>query len=173
MNLDTFKEWAIDNFGQNYGYNAETSTEIQIPKETIQDIYKGLYQKYAINDLYIVSGHCTTCEENNPNTPYHLDTFKVWRQDDKLQKEVQEVLAGIVPNDNARLLREAYSFSNLVVRAAEGLEEAKHVLVEKDFFNHILELNEKAIDDVMQKYTDTVVPVDSVNSGYHYCLRFV
>jgi len=170
MNKQEFITWAIDNFGKNYGYSAETSTEEQVTQDMIYEIYRGLYQKYAIKDIHLVSNYCSTCYEKHPNKPFHLDNLTIFERKVDVRAEVDAAIEGIVPNSNAEVLREAYTFINLLERAAEGLERSKNLLVKKSYLEAVISLQEEDIKQVLDKYKTNFRVVDELESQRDYQL---
>ena len=170
MNKQEFITWGIDNFGKNYGYSAETSTEEQVTKDMLHEIYRGLYQKYAIKDIYLVSNHCSTCYDKHPDKPFHLDNLTIFERSVEERAEVDAAIKGVIPNDNAEVLREAYSFIKVLERAAWGLERSKNLLVKKSYLEVVSSLQEEDINQVLDKYKTNFKVVDELEDQRDYQL---
>ena len=192
MLTEGFKNWFIDYVGKNYGYNVETSTEWQLTEEEINTLYKKLYKEYGIDNIYLSSYYCKTCEEHHGDKKYHLDYEELldltkeevlktinrehWSEND-IQEEIdkinkiKEVVKNIKKKENAVLKREAYVFYNDFKRTVRGeIGNYNFVLVEKEFFNKVYNLEEEEINQYIDKWIARIDVVEEWSEEKKYIL---
>jgi hypothetical protein len=189
--MENFIEWFAKRAGENYGYNVETSTEKQIRKEEMNQIYQLLWRDYGINDLYLISEFCEHCKGYNEKTPYHLDTNtllnlrdeqnlnrlnkNVWteqRINEELEKwdEIQNAIKAITPKKDAFFRKEAHYVANIIRRTKAGLEHLNSVEVQKDFVEMMNALNDSRINKILEESKDVVIVKEKLDIHDNYKL---
>ena len=184
---ETFSEVMVQRIGECHGYNNEISTAEQVPNSVIQEIYKGLWKRFRIHNVHLVSFYCQTCEGYHKETPFHLDTNTLldvrdenvlnglnraaWT-DEKIKEieaeldEIQTVIAGIEPNILAEETRVAYEIWNELDRIVEEVSYSKVIRIQKEFYEVMRTLPEEKIQYHLANHKQYYEVVEGLERNY-------
>lgn len=167
--------------GENYGYSVECSTKEALPQVVIQEIYRRIWKDYAIKDVHIVSFHCETCEENDKNSPFHMDTNSVldpkendlshW-EPNRLQemkthvKEIEESIKNIIPSPDAEDRNRAFKVYNVLYRIKDNRGYYSFVQIDKAFYSRMRELQIPKIEELLNDTKDLYEVIPDLKQGY-------
>lgn len=186
-NWETFAEKMVQRIGECHGYNNEISTEEQVPDSVIQEIYKGLWKRFRIHNVHLVSFYCKTCEGYHKETPFHLDTNTLldvrdekvlnslnraaWT-DEKIKEveaeldEIQAAIVGVEPDPLAKETQEAYEIWNELDRIVEEVSYSKVVRIQKEFYEVMRTLPEEKIQHHLANHKQYYEVVEGLKRKY-------
>ncbi|MFJ8528453.1 hypothetical protein [Bacillus sp. NPDC094106] len=180
-NWELFIEKTAKRIGENHGYSVECSTHTIIPKSVIQEIYRRIWKDYAIKDVHIVIFHCGTCEENDKNNPFHMDTNSLldpnqynlshW-EPNRLQEmkahieEIEEVVKDIVPSSDAEDIKNAFQVYNELFRIKDGRGYCSLVQIDEAFYNKMRSLQIPEIEELLNDAKDLYEVIPNLKHGY-------
>lgn len=173
-NWNEFVEKMVHQIGQNYGYSNEISTKEQVPQEVVDEMYRGLWKHYAIDNVHIISFYCETCVGYHKETPFHFDANTLlnvkdekvllslnrnaWTDENIQEVEtelntIQNAIQGINPDAFAKEKRKAYGVIVELSRIANEVSSAKGMKIQKEFYESIRALPYEDVQKRFDEYT--------------------